>query len=103
MKTEKGKFIINDNNIKKMIIKRINESINKTKISKLNPIKKEINHTNKKLNLTLNNNSKLDLKNNENKKVINSKSNDIHNNCNNIFLENNLYPFNIKKAKNSIK
>ena len=103
MKTEKGKFIINDNNIKKMIIKRINESINKTKISKLNPIKKEINHTNKKLNLTLNNNSKLDLKNNENKKVINSNSNDIHNNCNNIFLENNLYPFNIKKARNSIK
>ena len=103
MRTEKGNNIINDNNIKKMIIKRINENINKTKINKLNPIKKGINYTNKKLNLTLNNSSKLDLKNNESKKVINSYANDIHNNCSNIFLGNNLYPFNIKKARNSIK
>ena len=88
MRTEKGNNIINDNNIKKMIIKRINENINKTKINKLNPIKKGKNYTNKKLNLSLNNNSKFDLKNNESKKVINSNSNsnDIHNNFNNILL-----------------
>ena len=105
MRTEKGNNIINDNNIKKMIIKRINENINKTKINKLNPIKKGKNYTNKKLNLSLNNNRKFNLKNNESKKVINSNSyaNDIHNNFNNIFLENKLYPFNIKKERNSIK
>ena len=103
MRTEKGNNSSNENNIKKMIIKRINENVNKNKFKISSPNKREIIYKNKRLNLSLNNNNNLNLENIEEKKI-NSFVNEINNNnCNNIFLEYNINSLKNKKTRNSIK
>ena len=101
MRKENGNRIINDNNIKKMIIKKINENLIKNNLKKPSQIKKE-NYIKKKINLSLNNNINLNLNNNTFNNIINSKVFDYNNN-NSIFLENNSSLYNYKKTRNIIK
>ena len=102
MRKENGNRIINDNNIKKMIIKKINENLIKNNLKKPSQIKKE-NYIKKKINLSLNNNINLNLNNNTFNNIINSKVFDYNNNNSSIFLENNSSLYNYKKTRNIIK
>lgn len=100
MEKENGNSCVNSNNIKKMIIKRINENIIKNKTKNISPIKKE-KYLNKKYNLSLNNNVNLNLKNNELTKLLYYNECDYYN-SGNIFLDNNKN-LNLKKTRNVIQ
>ena len=97
MKKASGGKLNFENNIKKGIIKRINESVYNKNIKTIKT------YRNKKTNLHLNNNVNSFLKTNPIKDLT-LKNNNImyNNNTNNIFLKNNSSFMNNKKTRNKI-
>ena len=102
MKKENVYSIVNDNNIKKMILKKINESLIRNNLKKQIQIKKD-NYIKKKINLSFNNNININLNNNTFHDIINPKIFDINNDNSNIYLGNNFTLYNDKKTRNLIK